>query len=195
VSETSVPPDLEFKFLSGRPSVDIVGTLKYRGGREVERLRAPEDLARWFVAAGLVDRHVAATARDLGAARQLREALHRILRAHVEARVAEAADLRLVNRWAGRAAPATLLALDGAGRLVAVAGEQSAATLLGAVARDCVDLMGGPFRDRIHECDADGCTALFVDTSPAGRRRWCTMQVCGARSKMAAYRRRATPPS
>ena len=35
--------------------------------------------------------------------------------------------------------------------------------------------------------------SLFLDTSRAGRRRWCSMATCGNRQKVAAYRRRRTP--
>ena len=58
------------------------------------------------------------------------------------------------------------------------------------VARDAVDLLGGPLADRIRECSAGDCALLFLDTSRAGQRRWCSMAACGARAKMAAYRAR-----
>jgi predicted RNA-binding Zn ribbon-like protein len=41
---------------------------------------------------------------------------------------------------------------------------------------------------RLKVCEAESCRWAFYDHSPAGRRRWCSMQVCGARAKMRAYR-------
>ncbi|HCA85446.1 MAG TPA: hypothetical protein DEQ61_08115, partial [Streptomyces sp.] len=43
---------------------------------------------------------------------------------------------------------------------------------------------------RLKACEADNCRWAYYDRSPAGRSRWCTMQVCGSRAKMRAYRRR-----
>jgi predicted RNA-binding Zn ribbon-like protein len=41
---------------------------------------------------------------------------------------------------------------------------------------------------RLKACEADTCHWAYYDRSPAGRRRWCSMQVCGARAKMRRYR-------
>lgn len=36
---------------------------------------------------------------------------------------------------------------------------------------------------RIRSCEHEDCTLWFVDTSKAGRRRWCSMDTCGNRTK------------
>ncbi|WP_406436537.1 CGNR zinc finger domain-containing protein [Streptomyces sp. NBC_00631] len=41
---------------------------------------------------------------------------------------------------------------------------------------------------RLKACEADSCHWAYYDRSPAGRGRWCSMQVCGAREKMRRYR-------
>ncbi|MEU1708027.1 CGNR zinc finger domain-containing protein [Streptomyces sp. NPDC005706] len=41
---------------------------------------------------------------------------------------------------------------------------------------------------RLKACAADTCHWAYYDRSPAGRGRWCSMQVCGARAKMRRYR-------
>ncbi|WP_103501751.1 MULTISPECIES: CGNR zinc finger domain-containing protein [unclassified Streptomyces] len=43
---------------------------------------------------------------------------------------------------------------------------------------------------RLKACHADDCEWAYYDRSPAGRRRWCSMQVCGSRAKMRNYRSR-----
>ncbi|WP_327355605.1 CGNR zinc finger domain-containing protein [Streptomyces sp. NBC_01304] len=43
---------------------------------------------------------------------------------------------------------------------------------------------------RLKACEAPHCHWAYYDRSPAGRSRWCSMQVCGARAKMRAYRAR-----
>jgi len=48
--------------------------------------------------------------------------------------------------------------------------------------------------DRFRHCAAPICAGMFVDTSRAGRRRYCVPEVCGNRVNVAAYRaRRRTP--
>ncbi|WP_316769974.1 CGNR zinc finger domain-containing protein [Streptomyces sasae] len=41
---------------------------------------------------------------------------------------------------------------------------------------------------RLKACESDTCHWAYYDRSPAGRGRWCSMQVCGARAKMRRYR-------
>ncbi|MDX3067990.1 CGNR zinc finger domain-containing protein, partial [Streptomyces sp. ND04-05B] len=41
---------------------------------------------------------------------------------------------------------------------------------------------------RLKGCGAPDCHWAYFDRSPAGRGRWCSMQVCGARAKMRRYR-------
>lgn len=45
--------------------------------------------------------------------------------------------------------------------------------------------------DRLRVCADDTCRWVFVDRSPAGRRRWCDMRTCGNRAKVARHRARA----
>ncbi|GGX61556.1 CGNR zinc finger domain-containing protein [Streptomyces minutiscleroticus] len=41
---------------------------------------------------------------------------------------------------------------------------------------------------RLKACEAETCLWAYYDRSPAGRGRWCSMAVCGARAKMRRYR-------
>jgi predicted RNA-binding Zn ribbon-like protein len=51
-----------------------------------------------------------------------------------------------------------------------------------------VDLLRAGPLDRLQQCA--GCPWLFLDTSRNRSRRWCSMSVCGANSKMRRYRAR-----
>jgi predicted RNA-binding Zn ribbon-like protein len=44
--------------------------------------------------------------------------------------------------------------------------------------------------DRFRHCASPTCAGLFVDTSRAGRRRYCVPEVCGNRVNVAAHRSR-----
>ncbi|MET8832303.1 ABATE domain-containing protein [Micromonospora sp. NPDC004540] len=178
-----------FRFVGGRVSVDFTAThgLRWREPG-VERIPAPADLARWFIEAGLTDITVPVSASALRSAHELREALYRLMRGRVLEEPPDRRAIDVVNRWAAKAPPAIGLTADGsAKRLVA----PTAHGLLAFVARDGVDLLGASHADRLRECSSDTCTLLYLDTSRAGSRRWCSMEVCGSRDKMARYRRRA----
>src|SRR6185436_10308330 len=53
---------------AGHPALDLVGTVAERTTTHVEHLTTPEQLARWLVAADLLDTVPTATATDLAAA-------------------------------------------------------------------------------------------------------------------------------
>ncbi|GAA1251379.1 hypothetical protein GCM10009676_42730 [Prauserella halophila] len=44
--------------------------------------------------------------------------------------------------------------------------------------------------DRFRHCTAPDCAGMFVDTSRAGRRRYCMPELCGNRLKVAKHRAR-----
>jgi len=62
--------------------------------------------------------------------------------------------------------------------------------LLAPVARSAVALAMDVDPTRLRQCAASDCARWFLDTSKAGRRRWCSMATCGNRAKAARYRAR-----
>jgi predicted RNA-binding Zn ribbon-like protein len=180
------PGELRFRFIAGRPCLDLAATVGERWRRSFERLRTPDDLGRWLVEAGMCDRPPAVEQAQLEAARALRDAIYPAAKSAGKGALAPA-DLAEINRWAARPAPAPQL--DRARRVRRVA-ERPVEAALAGIARDAIDLISGPLATRVRECAAEDCALLFVDTSPPGRRRWCSMDGCGNRAKTAAYRRR-----
>ena len=179
--------EYEFHFTAGRLCLDCVATVGERWRRSFERLREPTDLGRWLVEAGLLEAAPPVSARELESARSLREAIYRTARLAGSAAPA-AADLAEVNRWA--AIPPLAPRLDDDGRGVSWTAERPVEAALATISRDAIDLVSGPFATRVRECARPDCALLFVDTSRPGRRRWCSMEACGNRTKTAAYRRR-----
>ncbi|NUR72363.1 MAG: 4-hydroxybenzoyl-CoA reductase [Hamadaea sp.] len=183
-----IADEAAFRFVAGRPSVDFTGTLgKRRREEPVERIPEAAALGRWFVESGLTDEPVVVPATALRQAYPLREALYRLMRAPMRGERPTRADLELVNHWAARTPPAVALTADLTVRLV----EPTVQQLFALLARDGVDLLGGPYAERLRECSSETCTLLYLDTSRAGSRRWCSMELCGSRDKMSRYRRRA----
>jgi len=50
------------------------------------------------------------------------------------------------------------------------------------------DLLCETASSRIRKCES--CVVHFFDTSKKGSRRWCSMNICGNKLKVAAYQRR-----
>jgi len=188
VDPDAEPHELRFRFETGRPCLDLVLTVGERWRRSFERLRSPEDLSRWLVQSGLAAGPLRVNPPDLADARELREAVFRVARAAVDGRPAPPADVRTVNGWARRPDLAPRLERLGGG--VRRDGGATVGAALATLARDAVDLFGGPLAGRVRECAAVDCSGLFLDTSRARRRRWCSMATCGNREKVTAYRRR-----
>jgi predicted RNA-binding Zn ribbon-like protein len=53
----------------------------------------------------------------------------------------------------------------------------------GRLAVQAAGLLTSPDLSRLKACATPDCDWLFVDTSKNGRRRWCQMNVCGAKEK------------
>lgn len=185
--------ELEFRFVSGHRALDLVSTLGNRHRQSVERLRKPADLDRWLGAAGLA-LETRATARDLAEARRLRESVNRIMRAVLASATPAPEDVAELNAWARRPplAPQTSDRLER--RWV---GERPVRAALALIAREAAELVTSDERTLVRECAATpSCSLLYLDRSRGRRRRWCEMDRCGSRAKMAGYRhRRATASS
>ncbi|MEU9831369.1 CGNR zinc finger domain-containing protein [Streptosporangium sp. NPDC048047] len=69
---------MEFTFVSGDLGLDLAGTVGRRRGERVDLLATPADLARWTVAAGLLDTPPDTDDDDLARAKALREAIYRL---------------------------------------------------------------------------------------------------------------------
>jgi predicted RNA-binding Zn ribbon-like protein len=175
-----------FRFRTGHMALDLTATVLGRarpGPRDL--LLAPQDLDRWCVAAGLCEDKPGATPSELQLAHALRESLFRLAREKVRGAAFNAADVALVNGIALAATPAPQLSSEG----VRVE-RASAESLMSVIARAGVELLGSGAAERVKLCEGAGCSVLFVDSSRAGERRWCSMAACGNRAKLAEFRAR-----
>jgi predicted RNA-binding Zn ribbon-like protein len=175
--------------LAGSPALELCNTFAGWGEPDGhDYLLTYEHLVIWAREQGLVSSPAAAELRAtrspaadaiLGRTRRLRTAAYRAL-------TGEATDAH----WATIAREAEEAA--GAARLVrhddrvAWVLPEAPALPLHATARVIADLLVDP--PRIGRCPGHGCGWLFVN--PRGTRRWCSMAVCGNRSKVARHARR-----
>ncbi len=83
-----------------------------------------------------------------------------------------------------------LVGQDGLWKIEFVAREGGLDWLLAAVARSAAELIAEGARARLRLCANVHCGLLFYDNSRTRRRRWCSMALCGNRSKVATFARK-----
>lgn len=135
-----------------------------------------------FIAGALVDELV--SPEEIADAEVLRAAAGRCAAAAVGKEPLPARDVATINSFAGDEPPVPVLRADGSCVHTAV---DPARAALAAIARDAIYALSES-KHRLRLCD--GCGAIFTDRSRSGKRRWCSMNGCGNRAKVAAYRRR-----
>lgn len=162
----------------------FVNTLDVEEG--IDALASPATLAAWLREHRLL-RTSSATQADLAAARRLRESLRGLLLANNGVNVRKEAALTL-NRAAAKARLSFRFDPAGTVRL-----EPQASGVDGAlghiVAIVSASMADGTWR-RLKACRADDCRWAFYDRARNQSRHWCSMAVCGNRTKARTYRRR-----
>jgi predicted RNA-binding Zn ribbon-like protein len=198
-SDSAQPPLL----VADDPALDFLNTRPglYTDHPE-ERILDGDALVSWLAAVGLLSR---------AAEREVRQRLSRaqLDRAAADARAWRERLRSAVAAWAakGAAPPASLLAdlnrllaagpktiavRTVAGRTVLTSFQRfdTTAALLAPLAEAIARLFADGERRLVRQCGADACSLWFYDRTKAHRRRWCSMDACGARAKAAAYRAR-----
>jgi len=179
-------------WLGDRACLDFVNTAYADGG---DRLNGPPDLAAWLWEAGLVPSRVPINHHLYEQALELRGAIDLGVEAVATGRSVPVTAVEVVNGWMERAERQVLSVEGGTPVLRPLAASDFAAAALSQLAVDAARLLGTGQRARVRIC-AGGCGLRFFDHSPAGRRRWCSMQRCGNAAKARRYRAgaRRTPP-
>jgi predicted RNA-binding Zn ribbon-like protein len=186
----------EFPMYGGRVSLDFIATLGRRHTEPVERIPDAAAFSRWLAVAGVLpprSQTQAATSAQLRHARDLREAMNRLVRAAMAGDPLPPHDLRAVNDAALQPDLAPQLVESDKRRYVAEtrATRKMVEAALSTVARDTVHLLSHAKVGRIKECEHPDCSLLFFDESQSGRRRWCSMDRCGNLVKIRDYRARS----
>jgi predicted RNA-binding Zn ribbon-like protein len=184
--------------LGGALCLDFVNTIdpRLKPPRE-EFLGSFEQLAEWARFVGvltpaqrrlLVARTTPSAANAvLSRAIELREALYRLFRSPD---ITSTKALAVLNRELRRAGGSPALEHRKGRFQKRWPSIAAAEQLIGPIARSASALLTSPELQRVRECAGDGCGWLFIDTSRAHRRRWCSMAICGNRLKARRHRQR-----
>ncbi|MFI1585922.1 BTAD domain-containing putative transcriptional regulator [Embleya sp. NPDC020630] len=177
---------------SGDPALEFCNTYAGWGGPErpgADWLRGYATLAVWTGHLDLADERLVAWLRRRAEERPVEAAAAlaraREFRADLYACLTDPQDVRAFNAVAETAREAAGAAVfrrgeDGLGRwrLSPAAG---LALPIYAVARSAAELLADPRRFFVRRCPDEACGWLFLDAS--GRRRWCSLAICGNRCR------------
>jgi predicted RNA-binding Zn ribbon-like protein len=189
-----------FLFVANRPILDLLNTMPVLTSGLTELLPDVRALERWLIASGMVTsarakatlrswRHSAeavAFLQHLIAFREkLREAVLRIEcgSAPADAFLSEVNALLLQHPL-----PALLHKRDGKVLRETAIELRRPSDLWGLIAAATADLLAESDSSRMRKCES--CVVHFFDTSKKGSRRWCSMNICGNKLKVAAYQKR-----
>ncbi|WP_456291779.1 CGNR zinc finger domain-containing protein [Pseudomonas sp. AK106] len=193
------------RLVGGAAVLDYLNTCDGRrpgtGLREVvDKLGNLEDIVHWFHHAGLIDdqehQHFVALLQDsswhtmtaFGQLIDFREALYRLLLPMALGHGPGTSSLDALNQALVDTAGQRLLVLTPAGviwrwRVGDDLGSMTAG-FIGRLAVQAAALLTTSDLTRLKACATPDCDWLFLDTSKNGRRRWCQMNICGAREKI-----------
>jgi predicted RNA-binding Zn ribbon-like protein len=165
----------------------FANTVAEEGHFRWEAIGDPDSLRSWLSGRGLLADGERVGEADVARAKEVRKALRSLLAAN-NGREADAAAIRALNLATERARLTVRFGADGRATLEPGAGGVDGA--LGRVLAAVHASMEEGTWGRLKSCANATCGWAFYDRSKNRSGRWCSMEVCGNRTKTRAYRRR-----
>ena len=185
-----------FLFIGNQLALDFLNTRPVQNGEPMELLPDFSALLRWFQAAELLGARDVANLQQWGnsaraqrtveAMRELRERLRKEILAWEGGSAVHHSTVDELNRLMADHPMRTKLKTSGRASATELWFEpRQLEDLFAPLANSTAALFANVDRSRVRKCDQ--CVLHFHDTSKKGTRRWCSMQLCGNRLKVAAY--------
>ena len=194
----------ETDFVGGCLSLDFANTVDNRvePAKYKDRLESYADLVSWGRSAGAIASDVADRLNEVAStgpkvvasafdqALRLREAIYRTFAAISAARSPNEEDIEEICSAFAEVGRRLSLVPTGAGVEVRWRiDSDDALGLIAPIAYSANELLLGDGLANLKQCQS--CGWLFLDTSKAGRRRWCDMKTCGNRAKARRHRQKS----
>jgi len=189
-----------FLFVANKPILDLLNTKPVLTDGPTELLPDPRALERWLIALGMAN-----SAKAKAAIRSWRDSTHAA--AFLEQLIGFRERLReAVVRIEDGAQPTDAFLAEINSLLIQYPLRTSLRKRDGKVIREMsfeprkpsdlwapiidatADLLANAEASRIRKCES--CVVHFYDTSKKSSRRWCSMNICGNKRKVAAYQQR-----
>ena len=185
-----------FVFIGNHPILDFLNTCPAQNDQAQELLPDFAAVLRWFAAAGLLSsgriahlRHWKGSLRArrfTEAIREFREELREDVLGLEKGAKVRGRTINKLNHLMSAHPMLTRLTADASSAAMKswfVADQPE--DLIAPLAHSAAMLFANVPRDRVRKCGQ--CVLHFYDSSKKGTRRWCSMQLCGNRLKVAAY--------
>ena len=186
--------EVKFPLISGQISLDLVNTNVVRHGTRHDLLANPEHVIAWFHTLTkeniLMKEQFSEVIEDwaeeaLPALREVRSFLREVFEKMADGKEPPSnwvTHLELLIRQA----PFSFQSLDE--QLIPIPIGKSSDALISLIAFDALKLFTSGQLSHIHRCANPDCVLLFIDTR--GRRKWCSMKICGNREKVTRHQQR-----
>lgn len=197
----SAEKPIPFLFLGNHPCLDFINTLVVMDGRPVELLNTLSDLLRWLAQSrlGIQDsKHIerqwggeSSDTRLLGEARGFRATVREMVEHIVAAKPVPRQAITVLNaHLRSRISYPEVRRRNGRFELEFHADSQDVHQVMTRLAEAASDLLCTLDLSLIRKCRNPACVLLFYDTTKNHTRLWCSMSLCGNRSKVSAHYRR-----
>jgi predicted RNA-binding Zn ribbon-like protein len=184
-----------FLFVGNHLALDFLNTRPIQNDEPMELLPDFSALLRWFHAAELLSTRAADSLQQewgksaraqctVEALRELREKLRKEILAWENGSIVHNSTVDELNRLMADHPMRTRLKAKGSATELWFEARQPD-DLFAPLAHSAATLFAEVDRNRVRKCAH--CVLHFQDTSKKGTRRWCSMQLCGNRHKVAAY--------
>src|SRR6516225_2197256 len=186
-----------FLFVGNHLALDFLNTRPVQNGEATELLPDFDALLRWFKAADVLTSGDVANLRQqwgesaqarhvVEALRELRERLRKEVLARERGGTVHRAAIGELNHLTAEHPMLTRLKASGNASTTELWFDpRQPEDLFAPLAHSAAMLFAVVDRDRVRKCGQ--CVLHFYDASKKGTRRWCSMQLCGNRLKVAAY--------
>jgi len=191
----------KFLWVGNAPAIDFVNTQIVQQGVTVDLLDNSGDLLEWLGSSGMLEegplRQVtrkftsAQLQRALRDAKEYRMALRRALQRISHHGTVDKSVLEDTNRFLGE--PRSTFRLTGTKQAPQLQQQwviRQPEDLSRPIAFAFAHLLADQDISRVRKCRNPECILFFLDTSKSGTRAWCSLDICGNKSRVAAFRER-----
>jgi predicted RNA-binding Zn ribbon-like protein len=190
-----------FLFVGNQLCLDFINTEIIANGQRGSLIHRYEDLKTWLLEAGAADasylnRMEASRGREERAsivlqALELRATLRSMVEQITAGQVVSSRIFAALNGWLAQRKGYKSLSRTADGYALTTHYEEGAGGYLASIAESAADLLAHADLRLVRKCENPRCILYFYDTSKNRARRWCSMDLCGNRRKVAAHYRRS----
>ena len=178
-----------FLWRGNHPLLDFVNTERMLDGDRLDLLDSPRAFADWLGHAGLPGSWSGDGWEILGQAKVFRAAMRRMAQSLAEGREVAAEAAQVINQVLAEQRGHFRVEGDHPPYHRHFLADGKGHPLL-SLALSASDLLCSQDLSLVRHCQNEACILFFLDVTRNHTRRWCSMQSCGNRAKVAAHYQR-----